>query len=192
MTNDLRPDKTWSLFLDRDGVINVEKKEDYIYNWDEFIFYEGVKAAMKIFNTIFGNIIMVTNQRGVGRGLMTETNLQDIHRRMIEEIECSGGRLDKIYYSTTTDNTDPRRKPNSGMAFEAKKDNPVINLTNAIIIGNNLSDMQFGKGAGMHTILLNTTSDAVKLPHPLVDHQFSSLLDAALFINNKKTAEIVK
>ncbi|MBS1670460.1 MAG: phosphatase, partial [Bacteroidetes bacterium] len=64
-------DKNFTLFIDRDGVINHEKKEDYILNWNEFKFYDGVKEAMKILNEKFGTIIMVTNQKGVGKKLMT-------------------------------------------------------------------------------------------------------------------------
>jgi histidinol phosphatase-like enzyme len=65
-------DTSWTLFIDRDGVINQEKKEDYILNWNEFKFYDGVKQAMEIFNKKFGVIVVVTNQRGIGKGLMTE------------------------------------------------------------------------------------------------------------------------
>ena len=68
-------DTSWTLFIDRDGVINHEKKEDYILNWNEFNFYDGVKQAMEIFNKKFGIIVMVTNQRGIGKGLMTENDL---------------------------------------------------------------------------------------------------------------------
>lgn len=126
MKDELSPDKKWTLFLDRDGVINVEKESDYIYNWDEFIFYDGVKQALKIFNGLFGSIVIVTNQRGVGRGLMTEQDLKTIHSRMLQEIESAGGRIDKIYYCISTDIDDPRRKPNPGMAFEAKKKNRTL------------------------------------------------------------------
>ncbi|HCT22299.1 MAG TPA: histidinol phosphate phosphatase, partial [Chitinophagaceae bacterium] len=59
-------DRSWTLFLDRDGVINHEKKEDYILNWNEFQFYDGVPKAVATLNRIFGKTIMVTNQKGVG------------------------------------------------------------------------------------------------------------------------------
>ena len=56
-------DKTWTLFLDRDGVINYEKHKDYIHTWDEFKFYEGVPAVFKIFSKKFHRVIIVTNQK---------------------------------------------------------------------------------------------------------------------------------
>ena len=179
MTEPIKVNKTWTLFLDRDGVINEEKYLDYVYTWEEFIFYPGVKEAMKIFNRIFGPIVMVTNQRGVGKGLMTEEQLQSIHSTMRREIEESGGRLDSIYYCTSTDNAHPGRKPNPGMAMDALRDNPAIQFSRSIMVGNNLSDMEFGKRNGMFTVLINTTKPSVTLPHELVDFQFLTLLEFA-------------
>jgi D-glycero-D-manno-heptose 1,7-bisphosphate phosphatase len=172
-------DKTWTLFLDRDGVINHEKFEDYIYNYNEFIFYDGVLNALKIFSERFGDIIVVTNQRGVGKGWMTELNLMDIHNQMLQDIEAAGGRIDAIYYSTTLDNADPNRKPQPGMALKAKEDFPEIDFNKSIITGNNISDMEFGRNAGMHTIFLKTTHPDLPLPHPAVDIAFNSLLKFA-------------
>jgi D-glycero-D-manno-heptose 1,7-bisphosphate phosphatase len=60
-------DHSWTLFLDRDGVINHEKHKDYIHTWDEFVFYEGVPEAMKVFAERFRYIVVVTNQKGVGK-----------------------------------------------------------------------------------------------------------------------------
>jgi len=77
--------KSWTLFLDRDGVINHEKEQDYVYNYDEFIFYDGALEAMKIFTEKFSTIIVATNQRGVSKGLMTEEDLQDLHKNMPAE-----------------------------------------------------------------------------------------------------------
>ena len=76
-------DKSWTLFLDRDGVINHEKKADYIRNWEEFAFYDGVLEALELLNDKFGVIVMVTNQKGVGKGLMTVDDLNRIHTNML-------------------------------------------------------------------------------------------------------------
>src|SRR6478609_9318140 len=100
-------DKSWTLFLDRDGVINHEKYQDYVYSYDEFIFYDGVPEALMKLNAIFGHIIITTNQRGVGKGLMTEEKLKDIHIKMLRDISAAGGKIDHIYYSTSVDNSHP-------------------------------------------------------------------------------------
>ncbi len=175
----IKVDKTWTLFIDRDGVINHEKYEDYIYNYREFIFYDGVLSAMKIFNQFFGNIIIVTNQRGVGKGLMSELNLMDIHHHMIQDIEAAGGRIDAIYYCTSLDNADPYRKPQIGMALQAKADYEEIDFSKSMIVGNNISDMEFGRNAGMQTVFLKTTHPDIPLPHLSIDHDFNSLLKFA-------------
>ena len=171
--------KDWTLFLDRDGVINHEKYQDYVYHYDEFLFYEGVPEAMKVFAGIFGPIVLTTNQRGVGRGLMTEAALEDIHTKMTRDLRAAGGRIDRIYYCTSTDNNHPNRKPNPGMVFDAKQDLPSIDLSKAIIVGNNLSDMEFGRNAGIYTVFVKTTHPEQAIPHPWIDLAFDSLPDFA-------------
>jgi len=172
-------DKSWTLFLDRDGVVNHEKVDGYILNWKEFRFYEGVPDAVRKLTAIFGRLIMVTNQRGIGKELMTESELGNIHLNMLETLEKAGGRIERIYYCTSLDDAHAFRKPNPGMAFEAKKDFPAIDFSKSIIVGNNFSDMEFGRNAGMHTVFVKTTDPEVKLPNPLIDLWFGSLTDFA-------------
>ena len=169
----------WTLFIDRDGVVNHEKKEDYILNIDEFRFYDGANEAFRILDRHFGKIILVSNQRGVGKGRMSEHDLQEIHRFMQQEIEAAGGRLDHIYYCTATSEKHPDRKPNPGMAFKAAREIPGIDLSRSLVIGNKLSDMQFGRNAGMFTVFAATTHPETPFPHPDIDCRFDSLLDFA-------------
>jgi histidinol-phosphate phosphatase family protein len=172
-------DKSWTLFIDRDGVVNHEKKEDYILNWNEFRFYDGTIEAMKILASIFPTIVMVTNQRGVGKELMTLADLEDIHTNMKAAISEGAGRIDTIYYCTSLDNNCYERKPNPGMAHLAQKDFPHIDFSKSIIIGNKLSDMMFGRNAGMYTIYVDTTNPEVPSPHPAIDFRFANLSEAA-------------
>src|SRR5579862_9269240 len=171
--------KNWTLFLDRDGVLNYEKPFDYIYSYEEFSFYEGVPEAVKIFAGKFGRIILTSNQRGVGKGLMTEQDLIDIHKKMLRDLEAAGGRIDKIYYSIGATGDDPLRKPHPGMAWLAKKDFPQIDFKKSIMVGNNISDMDFGRNAGMFTVFVKTTHPEQPLPHPSIDLAFDSLPDFA-------------
>lgn len=175
----------WTLFLDRDGVLNHDI-QPYTLHKSKFVFYDGVLEALKIFNGIFRHILVVTNQRGVARKLMTEQDLFDIHDFMLEEIKTSGGRIDKIYYCSAMDNDHPNRKPNPGMALEAMKDHPLILKQHSIMVGNNISDMQFGRNAGLHTVLLTTTGVSVELPHPLVDLQYNSLIEFAKALSGSR------
>ena len=177
---DLRKvDKTWTLFLDRDGVINKDKPGSYIFNADEFHFYNRVPDAFKIFREKFGRIIIATNQRGVGKGLMSEADLEAIHSKMKAALKNEGVNIDAIYYCTSLNNYAFERKPNPGMAVRAKKDFPEIDFNKSIMVGNNISDMLFGKNAGMHTVFVKTTNPGQLFPHPDTDLDFDTLPDFA-------------
>ena len=169
-------DNTWTLFLDRDGVINHEKHKDYIHNWDEFTFYEGVTKAIAIFSKIFNRIIVVTNQKGIAKGVTQLTDLQLIHKNMIAEIKIAGGKIDAVYFCPDLEDESPNRKPNPGMGLQAVQDFPEIDLTKSIIIGNTLSDMQFGRNLGVKTIFLPTTRPEVDLQDERIDAVYESLL----------------
>ncbi len=184
MLNLVNINKSWTLFLDRDGVINEEKKGDYIRNRSEFIFYETVKNAMKTFADIFGIIVMVTNQKGIGKGLMTVEDLEDIHDYMLENIQQQGGRIDKVFFCPDLDDKSINRKPNQGMAQQAKTLFPQIDFSKSIMVGNKLSDMQFGKNAGMYTVFVATTNPETPFPHELIDVRFNSLFDFAHAISS--------
>ena len=168
-------DRSWTLFLDRDGVINEEILGSYVANWDEFHFNEGALPALKILNELFGRIVVVTNQRGVGKGIMTMESLKDINLHMTETITNHGGRVDKIYACTAVADSDHNRKPNTGMAVQAREDFPEINFKQSIMVGNSLSDMEFGKRLAMYTVFLTTKHEPFDLPHDLIDEQYPSL-----------------
>jgi histidinol-phosphate phosphatase family protein len=141
-----------TLFLDRDGVINKLRINDYVKTWNEFEFLPGVLEALRFLSKRFKYIIVVTNQRGVGKRLMTENMLQDIHKKMIKTIEEAGGRIDKVYYCTAISENDPDRKPNIGMALRAKKDFPDIDFSKSIMIGDSEYDKIFAQKTGMKYI----------------------------------------
>jgi histidinol-phosphate phosphatase family protein len=138
-----------TLFLDRDGVINRLRHGDYVKCWDEFEFLPDVFDALKKWSQHFKHIIIVTNQRGVGKGLMTEKDLNEIHKKMIFAVEQHGGRIDKIYYCTALDDDNINRKPNTGMAMQAKCDFPDIDFNRSLMIGDSTEDMLFAENAGM-------------------------------------------
>ncbi|MBI2730194.1 MAG: HAD-IIIA family hydrolase [Sphingobacteriales bacterium] len=172
-------DNSWTLFLDRDGVLNHEKHMDYIRSWEEFKFYDGVLEAIKIFNPKFQHIVVVTNQKGVGKGWMTLQSLLNINHQMTDAVETAGGRIDSIYFCTDLEESSPNRKPNTGMGLQAQKDFPNIDFSKSIMIGNTLSDMEFGKGLGMFTIFLKTTRPETPVPHPFIDRAYNDLLSVA-------------
>jgi histidinol-phosphate phosphatase family protein len=169
----------WTLFLDRDGVINVEKKDDYVRSWDQFKFYDESLLALPILAKKFKTIVVTTNQKGIGKGLMSHEDLNNIHVNMKKEIENVGGRIDHIFYCPDLENNSPNRKPQPGMAFQAKALFPHITLNETIMVGNRTSDMQFGRNASVHTVFLATTHPETPFPDSSIDYRFDNLLTFA-------------
>ncbi|MES2332462.1 MAG: HAD-IIIA family hydrolase [Bacteroidota bacterium] len=169
-------DKTWTLFLDRDGVINHDKDNDYIRDWNEFRFYDTTLEAMAIIEKHFGRIVVTTNQKGVGKGLMSVADLDNIHANMLSLIQENGGRIDKVYYCADLSDDSVNRKPNPGMAHQAKADFAEVDLSKSIIVGNRISDMGFGRNAGIYTVFVATTHPETPFPDPLIDLRFDDLL----------------
>ena len=178
----------WTLFLDRDGTINKLLVDDYVKTWDEFQFIDGVLDAIPIFNKIFGQTLIATNQQGIGKKIMTEDALRKIHVQMLDEIMLDGGYIDEIYYCPGLAADQPEcRKPEIGMAIQAMKDFPEINLRKSIMVGDTLSDMQFGKNAGMKTILIRDEKILSEQFVPLVDYCVPDLATfAEILIHNLK------
>jgi len=169
--SDLKIDKGWTLFLDRDGVINLHYPNDYVKNWDEFYFLEGSLDALTQLAKIFRRILIVTNQQGVGRGLMSREDLEFIHAEMLKEVRKHGGRIHAIYTATDLKENDIKgmRKPDTGMAKRAKKDFPEIDFSKSIIVGDSISDMEFGRNAGMITVFVGDTAKVTEALKPMID-----------------------
>ena len=138
-----------TLLLDRDGTINVHLVGDYVKRWEEFDFIPGVLEVMPKLARHFKHIFIVTNQRGVGKGIMTETDLADIHKHMVEEIKKAGGRIDGIYYCTSLTEEDVRCKPGRGMWEEICRDYPDVTKERTLMVGDGDVDMEFAHNCGI-------------------------------------------
>jgi len=170
----------WTLFLDRDGVINIERPGSYTNSWEEFVFHEGVLEATRLLALKFRYIFVVTNQRGVGRGITPPAALEHIHQQMLEAIQAAGGRIDNIYYCTAVDQQHPCRKPNPGMGLQAKEDFQQVDLSRSVMVGNTFGDMKFGRNLGCRTIFLPTTLPGTDASDPRIDALYDSLYQFAL------------
>jgi histidinol-phosphate phosphatase family protein len=169
-------DSNWTLFLDRDGVINKRIIDDYVLRWDQFEFLPGVLDAFKIFSSIFGKIIIVTNQQGIGKGYMTEAELLKIHSNMTSAINESAGKIDAVYFSPYLKESNHfTRKPNIGMALKAKKDFPLIDFKKSVMAGDSKSDMEFGHRLGMLNVYINASNKVALDNHKIVDMHFLNL-----------------
>lgn len=158
-------DQSWTLFLDRDGVINKRNFEGYITNSKDFIFAPDFLLNIPKLSNLLGNIVIVTNQQGIGKGLMSEKDLSEIHKYMLDEILKVGGRIDEIFYASNLKNeSNDRRKPLPVMGLEAKQKFPKINFSKSIMIGDTNADMKFGKKLGMKTILIKSKEKITEKP----------------------------
>ena len=154
-----------TLFLDRDGVINRLIPGDYVRTPEQFRFLPGVLQEMARWSARFRHIILVTNQRGVGKGLMTDADLARIHAGMMTRILEAGGRLDLLLCCTATDDGNPRRKPQTGMFYEACTLFPDIRPERSIMLGDSATDAAFAAACGMPFILLEAlSSDSAERP----------------------------
>lgn len=175
--------KNWTLFLDRDGVINVRLVDDYVKRWDEFVFIDGVVEAIAKLSRQFARVVVVTNQQGVSKGLMREDDLKLIHSRMLKEIARGGGKIDRVYYCTALAHEGAHcRKPNPGMALQARHNFPEIRFDKSLMVGDSLSDLRFGKDLGMTTVLIASDNQLAAQYPELTDFRFENLKTLALHI----------
>lgn len=138
------------LFLDRDGILNKHLLGDYVRNWSMWEWLPGILEAMPVLAKRFKRIFIVTNQQGVGKGLMTEADLEDVHRHMLADIEAAGGRIDGVYVCTALESEkSPNRKPEIGMALQAQRDFPEVDFHRSVMVGDSKSDELFAQRSRM-------------------------------------------
>jgi len=167
----------WTLFLDRDGVIN-RKIDGYVTKPSEFDFLPGTLEAITTLSKLFSYIIVVTNQQGIGKGLMSHDDLHSVHSHMLRLITLMQGRVDNIYYSPYLEHENHyTRKPNPGMALQAATDFPDISFKASVMVGDSDSDILFGNQLGMKTVRIAQTEDEN------ADFTCSSLSDLVLHLN---------
>lgn len=170
----VKPD--WTLFLDRDGVINERIIGGYVQNTEQFRFLDGVLEAMTVFARRFRRIVLITNQQGIGKGLMTVTQLSEIHAMMKTEIERNGGRVDAIFACPQlASDPDNYRKPNPRMAQMACERFSEIDLSKTIMVGDGHLDMEFGRNAGTYNVFIGSADE-------LADDCFGNLYDFSIVL----------
>jgi D-glycero-D-manno-heptose 1,7-bisphosphate phosphatase len=153
-----------TVFLDRDGVINRKAPDGhYVTCWEEFAFLPGAKDALRLIKRHGYRVIVVTNQRGIARRMMTEQDLQQIHAQMVTELAQAGVPIDALYYCPHEVGQCFCRKPQTGLFWRAKGDFPDINFPCSLLMGDSLSDMEAGTQLGCRNILIAEPSRAQSL-----------------------------
>lgn len=181
MITDWNVDSSWSLFLDRDGVINERIWNGYVLNYEDFVFRNGSLEAIAAFSVIFRHIFIVTNQQCVAKNLISVENLHEIHCNMLTEIELNKGKITEIFSALELKNETPfRRKPNTKMGYEAKTKYSDVDFSKSIMIGDTDSDIEFGKNLGMKTIRVISEEKENLAP----DLHVTALKDLANLLNS--------
>jgi D-glycero-D-manno-heptose 1,7-bisphosphate phosphatase len=146
-----------TLFLDRDGVINKKLEQRYVTNFDEFVFVKNSDVAIRKLHKIFKRILVVTNQQGIGKGIMTEDDLNLLHSQMQRKLSVDFDLIDKIYFCPCleVDNCNCR-KPKTGMLENAKLDFPDMKIEDSFLVGDSDSDIIAGKNFGLSTIKVSS------------------------------------
>ena len=143
-----------TVFLDRDGVINRLRQGDYVKSWSEFEFLPTAIPAIRCLNQAGCRLIVVTNQAGVSKGIVSREMLEAIHQKMVIEIENDGGRIDAIYYCPHRDEDNCRcRKPKPGLLEQAIREH-TINPINRFLVGDSLRDFVTGQAVDCKTCLV--------------------------------------
>jgi D-glycero-D-manno-heptose 1,7-bisphosphate phosphatase len=179
-----------AIFIDRDGVI-IENRDNYVRSWEDVSIYDQALRALAQVSNYPYQIIIITNQSAVGRGLITLDTALDINRRLVDEIRRAGGRVDGTYICPHAPNQEcDCRKPKPGLLFRAARELS-IDLSRSLLIGDALSDVGAGKAARLKLSILVKTGlgaqqallpEASSLkPFPIYDTLSDALADLILY-----------
>lgn len=178
----MKPDKV--IFLDRDGVINRDSSQ-YVKNWDEFEFLPGSLEAIRLLSQAGYELILITNQSIINRGWVPQRVLDHTHGRLRAAVEDVGGRIHDIFFCPhRPDEGCSCRKPKPGMILQAQQ-RYGIDLSAAVMIGDNAKDILCGRNAGCGTTILVRTGNIADAEQKLAeagvqpDSVARDLLDAA-------------
>ncbi len=144
------------LFVDRDGVLNQDYVGDYVKRWEDFKFLPGVLPALEQVKQAGMKAIIISNQAGIGDGVYKKEQLDDITRRMLDEIQKAGGEIADIFYCLHGKEAGCEcRKPKPGLFKQARSRWP-FEPAATFFIGDKLSDIQAGRDFGLRTIMVMT------------------------------------
>lgn len=159
-----------TLFLDRDGVINVRNFDGYITSKEDFKFNSNVIEGLQLLSPLFDRIIVVTNQQCIAKNILSKSNLDAIHRYMLQMLETNNIHIAAVYVAENLKGAaNDRRKPLPAMGIEAKINYPAIDFENSWMVGDTDSDIKFGMNLGMHTAAIKSKEQLMLSPSLLVD-----------------------
>lgn len=161
------------IFFDRDGIVNQSPGPGYVERWADFHLLPEFVEILRLVTELGYVAVVITNQQGVGRNIMSSATLDDMHQRLRAQLkEQAGLELLDIFTCTHLHEADcPCRKPKPGMILEAARKHS-LDLTRSWMIGDSPKDVEAGRAAGCRTILVNPAATP-----DLADFTFNSMAD---------------
>ena len=185
-----------ALFLDRDGVINVDR--GYVYKRDQFEFVEGIFELCRSATNLGYLVIVVTNQAGIGRGYYSEREFLEITEWMCGAFRDCGSQISKVYYCPfhpengvgIYKHDSPNRKPGPGMILQAAAEFD-IDLKRSTLVGDKETDIRAGIAAGVscNLLYLPRTDWCQSNPSTAATSTIGKLIDAVPFLNAQVAEE---
>ncbi len=170
------------LFLDRDGVINKKIENDYVRSWESFQFEEGALEAIATLSTMFRRVCVITNQRGISRGLMAHTDVALIHEEMMKKIMEYGGKIDGVFLCPHDQDEDcDCRKPKTGLFYKAKDKFDEILFDKSFMVGDSVTDIEAAHNMKIKAVFIHFSNGELLSFDLLlkIDLVFKSLIEYA-------------
>lgn len=178
-----RAGSQWCLFLDRDGVINRRIVGDYVRNWQDFEWLPGAPLALKKLWEWAPYLVVVTNQQGIGKGLMSFDDVVNIHQHLRSEIAADGVVIDEFAVCPHLASADCAcRKPRPGLVLDWLGRHPEVDPSLSVIAGDSLSDLELARNVAAAVGGCASISIGGAEPAAIADASFDSLLDFALTV----------
>jgi len=172
-----------TVFLDRDGVLNEKMPEGcYVTRWADFRPLPGVPEAIQMMNRAGLTVIVVSNQRGVSLGLYSVDDVNSIHDAFQDLLKSHGAHVDGYFFCPHDKHQCNCRKPLPGLFEQAATQFPKIHATTSVMIGDSLSDIEFGRNLGMPTVFIDGCQEhrkaGAEVARGLADQTFPTLITA--------------
>lgn len=171
----VRTARSQAVFFDRDGVVNVSPGLGYVIRWEDFRFFPGIIEALRLCKARGYKTVLVTNQQGVGKGLMTRAALDHIHERMQQELARQEAAFDSIQVCPHLEGTCCCRKPSPQMIFEAR-DRLDLNLGRSWLVGDQDRDIQMAANAGVPNTIRIVGENEAKVPATMTVQNIDELV----------------
>ena len=161
-----------TVILDRDGVLNRKpRRAEYVTRWEDFEWLPGVETALRLLRENGYRVVIVSNQAGIGRGVMTDEDLASIHHAMAAQVAAAGGRIDAIYYCPHDwDAGCECRKPRPGMLFQAQRELN-LDLSRTFFVGDDERDAAAAESAGCLFAMISEARSLLQWVHELLTNQ---------------------